>query len=91
MNLGKRQIDLLRALANPHLFMVVGDAVCVSLAKRGLLKAVRKPKPRGDGKPDHGAFYQITPAGMRVVADLWQSRVVSFPPPKRRKRKAGAA
>jgi hypothetical protein len=88
MKLGKRQIDCLHALANPHLFMIVGDAVCLSLAKRGLLKAVRKPEIRADGKPDYGAFYQITPAGMRVLADLWQSRVVKFPPPRRAKRKA---
>lgn len=90
MKLGKRQIDLLQALANPRLFMIVGDAVCVSLAKRGLLKAIRKPQARPDGKPDFGAFYQITPAGMRVLANLWQSRAVKFPPPKRPRRKASA-
>ena len=68
MKLGRRQTELLRQLANPFLFLIVGDRVADSLVKRGLL-AETGPT---------GGFYQITPAGLRHVADLWEAGAVRF-------------
>lgn len=67
--LGNRQLALLRQLANPYLFLVVGDSVARSLEKRGLVAA------RSDSAD---ALYQITPAGMRTIADAWQDGKIGF-------------
>ena len=72
MRLGKHQIDMLRMLVDPGRFLIVGDKTALSLAKRGLVKARSKA---------HDSFYQITPAGLHAVADLWKSRELKFPGP----------
>jgi len=63
--LGKLQIERLMGLASPSCLMVVGDKVSASLVKRGLLK------PYFPDKPD--AWHRITPAGMRVLANAFES------------------
>lgn len=70
--LGKNQSWLLRQLANPWLILIVGDREARSLAKRGLLKA------HGAGGDSH---YQITPDGLRLVADEMEAGTMVFPPP----------
>lgn len=66
MALGKKQIERLLSLASPASLLIVGgDRISVSLVKRGLLK------PQ-DGN-DRNAWLQITPAGMRVLADLLEA------------------
>ena len=64
--LGKRQIDLLAKLGSPGMFLIVGDPVSRSLAKRGLLK------PEGTSTDDD-SFYHITSAGLRALADAMDS------------------
>ena len=71
--LGAKQIELLRTLASPHLFLIVSDKIVLSLVKHGLVKAMGK---------DQDSFFQITPFGMRVAADLWQSKQIDFPLPR---------
>lgn len=78
--LGKHQIELLRQMANPWLRLIVGDKTTESLVKRGLLA------PRSK---DKDSFYQITPAGMRAVADLWEAKKIKFERPKKPKRRKG--
>lgn len=63
--LGKLQIERLLGLASPSMLMVVGDAISASLIKRGLLK------PRFPDTPE--AFHQITPNGMRILAEVYES------------------
>lgn len=58
MRLGKKQLRLLAPMGNPFFLLVVGDKLSDSLVKRGLLKPTR-----GD------SLFQITPAGLRVLAD----------------------
>lgn len=63
--LGKNQLERLLGLASPCSLLVVGDGrVIQSLVKRGMLK----PK-KGDPK----AWLQITPAGMRALADAFEA------------------
>lgn len=67
--LGSKQRELLGALASPTRFMIVGNSVAESLARRGLLAAQGK-----EGK----SFYQITPAGLRALADEWEEGRLEF-------------
>lgn len=67
--LGAKQRELLHALSCPTRFMITGNKVAESLVRRGLLKAQGK---KGDG------FFQITPAGMRLVADEWEAGRLEF-------------
>lgn len=60
MALGKRQLKLLAGMGSPFSWLIVGDRLSDSLAKRGLLK------PRSDGSY---SFFRITPAGLRTLAD----------------------
>ncbi len=63
--LGKLQLERLMSLASPSMLMVVGDKVSKSLVARGLLK------PKFEDSPD--AWHRITPAGMRVLADAYET------------------
>lgn len=63
--LGKLQLERLMGLASPSCLMIVGDAVSTSLVKRGLLR------PNFPDNPE--AWHRITPAGMRVLADAYES------------------
>jgi len=63
--LGKLQIERLMALASPSMLLIVGDAVSKSLVKRGLLV------PKFPDTPE--AFHVITPAGMRTLADAYET------------------
>lgn len=63
--LGKNQLERLLGLASPSSLLVVGDAVSKSLVKRGFLA------PKFDDRPD--AWHQITPAGMRWLADAFEA------------------
>ena len=60
--LGKHQLRLLACIGSPFSLLIVGDKVADSLAKRGLAQARFQDK-----SPD--GFYQITPEGLRVLAD----------------------
>lgn len=64
--LGKNQLQQLFGMAAPSSLLIVGDdAVSQSLVRRGLLKPMKPERP--------GAFLQITPAGMRVLADAFEA------------------
>lgn len=64
--LGKNQLERLLGLASPYSLLVVGgEPVIESLAKRGLLKPKSKANPK--------SFMQITPAGMRALADAFEA------------------
>lgn len=63
--LGKLQLERLLGLASPSMLLVVGDKLSESLVKRGLLKPRIKKRPN--------AWHGITPAGMRVLADAFES------------------
>lgn len=64
--LGKNQLERLLGLATPYSLLVVGDGpVIASLVKRGLLKPKKVADPM--------AFLQITPAGMRALADAFEA------------------
>jgi hypothetical protein len=66
MKLGKNQLERLLGLASPTSLLVVGgDRVIRSLAKRGMVKAKDPCKPN--------AWLQITPAGLRVLADALEA------------------
>jgi hypothetical protein len=65
VKLGKLQLERLMGLASPSMLMVVGDKVSASLVARGLLK------PHYVDRPD--AWHRITPAGMRALADAYES------------------
>ena len=80
--LGSRQLAWLKNLASPHRFLIVGNKVSQSLARRGLLA------PRS---PDGTAFFQITPAGLRTLADEWDAGRIEFPLPKPKKAESGDA
>ena len=67
--LGSKQRELLGALASPARLLIVGNTVAESLTRRGLLA------PQGN-KGD--SFYQITPAGMRALADEWEAGRLEF-------------
>ena len=67
--LGSRQRELLGKMGCPGRFLIVGDKVVESLARRGLLAAQGK---RGD------SFYQITPAGLRALAEEWEAGRLEF-------------
>ena len=67
--LGSKQRELLGMLSSPTRFMIVGNAVAESLARRGLLAA------QGE---DGTGFFQITPAGLRVLADEWEAGRLEF-------------
>lgn len=77
--LGKRQWSLLKGLASPGMFLILGDKVSDSLVRRGLLVSRAAD---GDG------LLQITPAGMRMVADAWEAGEIDYPPPEPRKLEA---
>ena len=64
--LGKNQLQRLMGMASPSSLLVVGDdLVSRSLVKRGLVK------PKLPDSPD--AWLQITPAGMRALADAYEA------------------
>jgi hypothetical protein len=64
--IGKNQLERLLGLASPSALLIVGrDRLSQSLVKRGLLQPVRKDDP--------GAWLQITPAGMRALADAHEA------------------
>lgn len=64
--LGKRQLERLLSLARPSSLLVVGGDDCSrSLVKRGLVKPIKPSNP--------DAFLQITPAGMRALADAFEA------------------
>jgi hypothetical protein len=64
--IGKNQLQQLLGLASPNSLLIVGrDRVSQSLVKRGLLA----PKKANDP----GAWLQVTPAGMRVLADAFEA------------------
>lgn len=64
--LGKNQLERLLGLASPgSLLIVAGDRVSQSLVQRGCLKPM-KPD-------DQKAWLQITPAGMRALADAFEA------------------
>lgn len=66
MHLGKNQLERLLGLASPSMLLVVGDGrVVASLVKRGLLAPKKKSDPM--------AWLQITPAGMRALADAMET------------------
>lgn len=66
MRLGRNQLERLLGLASPSMLLVVGDdRVARSLVRRGLLK------PKKEAHPE--AFLQITPAGMRELADHFEA------------------
>ena len=67
--LGSKQRELLGQLGSPGRFLIVGDKVAESLARRGLLAAQGK-----EGK----SFFQITPAGLRALAHEWESGRLEF-------------
>lgn len=78
--LGRNQIERLLGLASPSSLLIVGDdRVCRSLVTRGLL-APHFPN-------DRHAWLRITPAGMRVLAELYEAGCLDqffkqFPPNK---------
>lgn len=72
MKLGKRQIEWLATLANPSMFLVVGDRVSDRLIALGLAR------PRGR----NNSFVQITAAGWRALADAADAGRYAFPEPK---------
>jgi hypothetical protein len=79
--LGKRQLEKLLGLASPSMLLVVGDAVSKSLVKRGLLAAAVPDRP--------DAWHRITPAGLRALADAYESGLLDqfmtkFPPIRER-------
>lgn len=74
--LGRKQIELMRGLASPGMFLVIGNPVVESLCRRGFAKC---------HDPERGAMYQITPAGMRHLADEWEAGRIDFPKPQPRK------
>ena len=76
--LGTRQAERLRMLANPFLAQIVGDAVTTSLEGRGLVTVHN----RKDETDKHGAFVQISPEGLRVVAEMWETGCIHFPLPE---------
>lgn len=61
--LGKRQLDRLAGMAHVGAAMVAPDALCRSLAARGLME------PTGDQPGHEDTFYVVTAAGFRAVAD----------------------
>lgn len=61
LRLGRRQLELLAAMASPFSLLVAGDAVTRSLEKRGLV-APHFAKSK-DG------FFGVTPRGLRALAD----------------------
>lgn len=66
MRLGKNQLRRLMGLASPGCLLVVADdRVSVSLRRRGLAA------PAYSDQPD--AFLQITPNGLRALADAYEA------------------
>ncbi len=64
--LGRNQLERLLGLASPSSLLVVGgDRVSESLVRRGLLQP-KKPE-------DSNGWLQITPAGMRALADEFEA------------------
>lgn len=64
--LGKNQLERLLGLASPSSLLVVGgDRVIRSLERRGLVAPAVKDRP--------DAWLQITPAGMRALADALEA------------------
>lgn len=61
--LGKHQLHLLLQLGSPGMRLIVGSRLARSLERRGLLRATG---PKGD------SFFQITPAGLRALADAFE-------------------
>ena len=69
--LGTRQREKLRVMSYPLYFQVVPDRVTDSLVRIGLMTATSET----------GGFVQITPMGLRVIADEWDAGRVAFLPP----------
>lgn len=67
--LGKHQLRLLACLSGITMTLVVPSKLSDSLVRRGLLEPRSKKGPKG--KPP--GFIGITPAGLRVVADLMEA------------------
>lgn len=64
--IGKHQLERLLGLASPASLLIVGgDRVSQSLVKRGLVKPCKPADPK--------AWLQITPAGMRALADAHEA------------------
>lgn len=79
--LGRNQLERLLGIASPSCMLVVGDKVSASLIKRGLAKFNFPDTP--------DAWHQITPAGMRALADAYEAgKLQQFmkPFPKERRR-----
>jgi hypothetical protein len=67
--LGRHQLRLLAVLGNPHNMLIVPDKVALSLSRRGLVEPRSAPASAiGAGGVDKGAFFGITPAGLRRLA-----------------------
>lgn len=62
--LGKNQIYILAAMGSPGTAMVVGNKVTRSLQRRGLMAPLT---------PGEDVMLRITPAGLRVLADLYEA------------------
>lgn len=67
--LGKHQLRLLLQLGSPGMRLVVGDRLSRSLERRGLLRATGGPVKTDDGRDLPPGLFQITPAGLRALAD----------------------
>lgn len=65
MKLGALQLERLFALANPSMYLIVGDdRLSQSLVRRGLLRPKSRKHPR--------AMLHITPSGLRALADAYE-------------------
>ena len=69
--LGAQQLDLLVFLARPTSAMVCADRLSESLRRRGLVRNLA----------DDG-MVQITPAGLRAIADAWDAGRIEPDPMK---------
>ena len=62
--LGRHQLRLLLTLGSPSMRLVVANKVSRSLEARGLVRAQ---------SPDGNGLVQITPAGLRALADAFEA------------------
>lgn len=70
--LGKKQIYLLKFMANVGCALVVPNDISRSLCKRGLMEAT--------GGLAEDAFIVVTPNGLRALADAMDAGLVSYRP-----------
>lgn len=79
--LGKQQLGLLAALGSPNRFLIVGDRrEAQSLLRRGLLMAHAPATP----EVPWDTYLQITPAGLRALADAFEAGRITFDRPNRK-------